>query len=109
MIKYNLHDSLIEKVDYLADNRRVEIRIELCNWQQSGYRDSEPEMLSIDMIFEEVERYELSLENYVFCSDEILNVVELDDQTIKIIFLTENGAEEMIIKAKKVSYIRNSD
>lgn len=47
MIKYGLHDSLIERVDYFADSDRLEVRIELCNWKQRGYNVSEPEMPNI--------------------------------------------------------------
>ena len=37
MLKYDLHDSLIEQVVYQDVHRRVEMRVKLCNWGQSGY------------------------------------------------------------------------
>lgn len=86
MIKYNLHDSLIEKIDYFAADRRVEIQIELCNWQQDGYKHSDLEIIGVYMIFDEVEKYELSLKSYEFCGNEILEVIEMDDNTMKIVF-----------------------
>lgn len=104
MIKYNLHDSLIEKIDYFTADRRVEIQIELCNWQQDGYKDSDPEIIGVYMIFDEVEKYELSLKSYEFCGNEILEVIEMDDNTMKIVFLTDDNAETIIIKAKRISF-----
>lgn len=109
MMKYDLHDSLIEKVQYFVDKKRVEIIIELCNWKQNGYKDTEPEMISICITFDEVERYESSIEDYVFCSNEILDVVKVDDQTIKIVFFADSDAEIIIVKAKKVFHTIISD
>ena len=105
MMKYDLHDSLIEKVIYFADERRLEMKIELCNWQQNGYKDSDPEMRNICIAFEGVEKYELSVGNYEFNSDEILDVVEIDNKTIKIVFLTENDAETLIVASEQIKYL----
>lgn len=86
MLKYNFHDSLIEDVNYIPNEAKLEIKIKLCNWMQSDYKDSDPEMLTMHMIFDGVEKFEMSTENYVFNSNEILDVIELDDRTVKIIF-----------------------
>ena len=104
MFKYNLHDSLIEKVDYSADCKDIIVRIQLCNWKQSNYVESDPEMLSLCMIFHEVEKYELSIDGYKFCSNEILDVIEVGDHTLKIVFLTEDNVATIEIRAKRVSY-----
>lgn len=37
-MKYDLHDSLIERADYFPGTGRAELKIRLCNWRQSGYR-----------------------------------------------------------------------
>lgn len=102
-MKYNFHDSLIEKADYLFSEKKVEIIIELCNWQQTDYKDSDPEMLTICMVFDGVEKYEISIENYKFDSNEILDFVELDDRTTKIVFLAENDAATITVVAGTVS------
>jgi hypothetical protein len=106
MLKLNLHDSLIEDVNYLPDKKRLEIMIELCNWQQSGHKDTDPEILDICLEFEEVERYEISVENHKFCGDEILQVTESENQTITIAFLTNNDVETIVVTAKQVKYTR---
>jgi len=46
----------------------------------------------------------MSTENYVFNSNEILDVIELDDRTVKIIFLTENDVKTIIVTAERVDY-----
>ena len=40
---YNLHDSLLEKVEYDSEKKIVEIMIDFCYWQQTGYNDNDPE------------------------------------------------------------------
>lgn len=104
MIKYNLHDSLIEKVNYFNNKKRLEISIKLCNWQQPSYKDSDPEMIEILMVFEEVEMFKLSIDCYEFDSNEILDVVCVDDRTTKVVFLTENDAETLTVTADKLSF-----
>lgn len=105
MIKYNLHDSLIEKVNYFSNKKRLEISIKLCNWQQPSYKDSDPEMIEILMVFEEVEKYKLSIDCYEFDSNEILDVVCVDDRTTKVVFLTENDAETLTVTADNLSFL----
>ena len=109
MIKYDLHDSLIESVHYFADQKRVEIQIELCNWRQIGYKDSDPEILDVSMIFDGVEKYELSLSDHVFCGNKILHVTEEGDNTIEIIFLTDVNPETITIKAQEISFRTNDE
>jgi len=41
MLKYNFHDSLIEDVNYIPNEAKLEIKIKLCNWMQSDYKDSD--------------------------------------------------------------------
>ncbi|MCM1045530.1 MAG: hypothetical protein NC417_08455 [Candidatus Gastranaerophilales bacterium] len=57
------------------------------------------------IIFDGVERYELSLCDYVFCGNEILHVYKMDEHTVKIVFLTDHDVETMVIKAKEVSHL----
>jgi len=68
---------------------------------QSDYKDSDPEMLTMHMIFDGVEKFEMSTENYVFNSNEILDVIELDDRTVKIIFLTEMMLKQLSLQPKE--------
>ena len=106
--EYYLHDSLIEEVLFLPDERRVEIRIELCNWLQQGYRESEPGMLDVCLVFEEVEGFSLSNEGYVFDYDEILEVREADDGAITIAYLAAGDVATIFIKGERVLFIKET-
>ncbi|MGG1763930.1 hypothetical protein ABDH58_14710, partial [Parageobacillus toebii] len=41
---YVLHDSFVEDIKYLINENKLELVIELCNWKQKFYTDTEPEM-----------------------------------------------------------------
>ncbi|MDR2493464.1 MAG: hypothetical protein LBD25_08430 [Coriobacteriales bacterium] len=104
MLKYDLHDSLIESVVFNAESKSLEIAIELCNWRQPDYQSGDPEMLCMRIIFEGVEKYELSIDDFEFDSNEILEVTYDDDRPTVLAFLTEQDAETIRIKAKSVWY-----
>jgi len=106
--EYYLHDSLIEEVLYLPAERRVEIRIELCNWLQLGYRESDPETLKVCLVFEGVEDFSLSNEGYVFDYDEILEVREADDGTVTIAYLAGSDVATISIKGERVLFIKET-
>ncbi|MDE6420413.1 MAG: hypothetical protein K2K87_07785 [Lachnospiraceae bacterium] len=103
-MKYDLHDSLIERADYFPETGRAELKIRLCNWRQSGYRDTDPEIVCMTMIFDAVEQFEVSVSGYAFCDNEILAVTEPDSHTVKFVFLADGDGETLTIKARKVSY-----
>lgn len=104
-LKYNLHDSLIEELNYNKDENRLEIKIELCNWKQIEYKDTEPELVDIRIVFDDIQQYEISVSNFIFDSNEILDVLNIDKNTIKIVFMAENDAETIIISAKNIYYV----
>lgn len=41
--KYNLHDSLLQKIELNHTKKTAKLTIDFCYWQQKGYRDEEPE------------------------------------------------------------------
>jgi len=104
MLKYYLHDSSIESVNYHEGQNRVEIKIYLCNWQQPGYVDSEPENSEVTMVFEGVERFEMSDAGYVFDGDEILDATQIDERTLKIVYLTLHDVGTILITADSIAF-----
>ncbi|MBA2874574.1 hypothetical protein HNR31_001344 [Anoxybacillus caldiproteolyticus] len=38
---YVLHDSFVEDIKYLINENKLELVIELCNWKQKFYTDTE--------------------------------------------------------------------
>ena len=105
MLNYELHDSLIEKILYSPDQKKVEIFVELCNWKQKDYKESEPEMLNMCILFEGVESFQLSNPDYKFDGNEILDVSETEDSTTKFSFLTEDDVETILIIAQKIECV----
>ncbi|MCL2137838.1 MAG: hypothetical protein FWH40_10060 [Coriobacteriia bacterium] len=106
--EYYLHDSLIDGVLFLPDEKRVEIRIELCNWMQPGFCETDPETLEVCMVFEGVEEFSLSLAGYVFDYDEILEVRGADDGTIVIAYLATRDVATISIKGERVMFIKET-
>ncbi len=104
MLKYNLHDSLIESVNYDFKNMMLDITIDLCNWLQDNYVESEPENIIIHMIFSNVISFDTKFLNFKFDSNEIIDVIEIDNNTIKIVFMGEKDIETFIISANKIMF-----
>jgi len=103
-IKYNLHDSLIESVVHDAINNNVIITIDLCNWLQSNYVEEEPENKIVHMIFEKIKQFDVRFEFYNFDSNEILEVIDIDDRTIKIVFMGKDDVDSIVISADNVKF-----
>lgn len=57
------------------------------------------------MIFEEVKNFELSIDNYEFNNNEILDVICINDRTTKIMFLTEKDVGTLTVTANKISFL----
>jgi hypothetical protein len=45
------HDSPVIDIQYLADKKQLILEIELCNYDQEGYEEGEPELLPGQLIF----------------------------------------------------------
>ena len=106
--KYDLHDSLIEDVNYFHNSKRLIFEIELCNWKQSSFQVGEPEMVKVLIIFTGVKKFVFDPESKVFQSDEILetNLIKNDDvdnETIKIVLNGEKDIKIIEIVANDVT------
>ncbi|ORX63528.1 hypothetical protein BCR32DRAFT_287691 [Anaeromyces robustus] len=103
-IKYNLHDSLIEKLSYDSLNKTAFLEIDLCNWMQNDYEKNQPENKIICIIFNEVSYIDPKYLNFDFDSNEILNVTNINDNTINIVFISDPDVCELTITAKSITY-----
>lgn len=56
--KYYFHDSMITNINYLAGEKILIILMDLCNWAQENYKEGEPELLKLEIIFEGIEEYD---------------------------------------------------
>lgn len=97
--KYDFHDSIIENIQYLKEKDEISMNVELCNWRQQWYKEYEPEMIKIKLIFSEVKKYETNKTLGTFINDEILKIELLENEfqnneAIKIVLL---GGEDVNI------------
>ncbi len=84
---YNLHDSLIEKVDYDEKNKIVTIIIDFCYWQQVGYTDDMPETGIIVVDFKNVSKFIFT--SYQINSDEIIDVTYDETNGLSLILMND--------------------
>ena len=49
--KYNLHDSLLEKIIVNADTKAIILHVDFCYWLQDSYKDGSPETGMIKITF----------------------------------------------------------
>jgi hypothetical protein len=46
-----LHDSVVDRLEYLPQEQKLILSIDLCNYMQEGYQESEPEHISGKLTF----------------------------------------------------------
>lgn len=100
---YNLHDSLLEKIDYDEETATVNLYVDFCYWQQNNYTDEMPETGNIVIKF--IGCTLLHYSPYQINSDEISKVVSnKENEIVLTVFndLSENYIE-IIINASSVS------
>ena len=56
--QYYFHDSMITNVSYSAETQRLIFIIEFCNWAQEWYKEGEPELLKMEIVFEGITDYD---------------------------------------------------
>ncbi|MFD1136550.1 hypothetical protein [Paenibacillus urinalis] len=88
---YDLHDSVVEDVEYWINEKKVQMKVELCLWKQSNYEDTEPEMQEGMLIFSDVDKFQIEPSSFLFNSNEILDIKIQD----------ENGEVEIILTGSK--------
>jgi hypothetical protein len=54
---FTLHDRVVNKVTSFPEEKRLKLEIELCNYDQRGFREGDPEMVSGSLVFSGVEEF----------------------------------------------------
>ena len=102
LAEYDFHDSLLEEVLYDKHGKKVLLRIDLCNWKQSWYNESDEETSMISMVFHNVS--DVVLPEHRLNSDEIIEFELLGDNGVRIVVFNdiEEATFETIIYAETV-------
>lgn len=100
--KYNLHDSLLESINYNKKDSTVTLEIDFCYWQQKNYTSIMQETGMIRLIFSNV--YEFNCTPFSINSDEIINVSSNSKDRLYIEFYNDvtNECHSACIAAKQV-------
>jgi len=56
--KYYFHDSMITNISYIESDHKLIISMEFCNWAQSWYKEGDPELVELKLIFYGIETYD---------------------------------------------------
>ncbi len=101
--KYNLHDSLLEKVDYDEKNKSVKLEIDFCYWQQLDYTDDMPETWIITIEFIGVNKFDFT--PYQINSDEIVEISHNEKNEIALTVMNDISGKymDLIIHADDVT------
>jgi len=95
---YTLFDSLVEDLEFDEVKKQLRMTLELCQWKQSFYVETEPEMQLGILVFSDVSFYKTEPHLFDLDSSEILEVDVLpfdgEGERIKIVL---NGLDDVII------------
>lgn len=103
-IKFNFHDSIIENIDYIHNKKELKLKIYLCNRKQKDYRNGDPEMIKLYLIFHDVKSFKTESSKDVYINGEIIEVKQIDSNTLKFIVLSDTDTKNITISAREVSY-----
>lgn len=68
--KYTFHDSYITKIEYIGAQKRLDMYMDFCTWNQSGYNESESELVYAKLSFDGIENYNGLMGDIVYYSIE---------------------------------------
>jgi hypothetical protein len=95
---YILFDSLVEDLEYNEVKKQLRVTLELCQWKQSFYVETEPEMQLGILFFSNVTFYKTEPHFFNLDSSEILEVdvppFDGKGERIKIVL---NGLDDVIV------------
>lgn len=77
---YNLHDSLLESVNYDKEKEIVTLEIDFGYWLQKNYTDDIPETGMITLIFSNVSKFDCA--SFSINSDEIINIENVSENEL---------------------------
>lgn len=106
---YEFHDSLINKIEFNKEKRTLSMNIELCNYEQRNYKESDDETSIVDFIFEGCDTYN-DLVGELDAYSILETVLNSDNQiTFNVMDDFSNEYYELHISAKKVEVITKTN
>lgn len=100
---YDLHDSVVENIEYLISEKKVLITLELCQWKQFNYDEAESEMQEGVLSFTDVELFVIEPFSFLINSSEILKTkIYPENRIIEIILLGEHDVGKVNLIAQDV-------
>lgn len=104
---YNLHDSLLESIEFNEKKNIVKLTIDYCYWQQEDYKEGKQETGIVYIIFSKVES--ISYDNYKISSDPIISCEEGEDGSFVMYIESEIKGEIQTISilAKQVEIMKD--
>lgn len=101
--RYDLHDSVIEDIEYISREMKLVITIELCRWRQLFYKSDEPEMETGLIVFLGVTYFQVEPNPLLIDSNEILDASFAPSENIvKIVFTNSDDIGIIMVKANSV-------
>ncbi|KAA9002079.1 hypothetical protein F4V43_13540 [Paenibacillus spiritus] len=98
-----MHDNIVEDIEYLLNENKVQIKLDLCQWKQANYDESEPEMQAGVLTFTDVGSFQIEPPKFMINSNEILEVKVQDDKgNIEIILAGNDDVGKVCIVAQDV-------
>ena len=95
----NFHDSCVNKITF--SNKTIIMNIDLCMWQQKGYKEGSPELKETDIIFFNVTNYNWDSDKSEDETDyDTILQVKADDNKIEIILEYEE-----VVNVSKISIL----
>ena len=95
----NFNDSCVNKIVFL--NEAVIMNIDLCMWKQKGYKEGDPELEEVDVVFFDVSNYNWNSDK----SEEEIDydtIIEIKVEGDKIEVILEN---EEVLETSEVSVL----
>lgn len=80
---YDLHDSAVNNIRYMPEQKEVVIELILSNWRQPTYVKGDAEFISGRLIFTNVKRYNINPDAHNFDEDEIISAKILPTENDK--------------------------
>lgn len=101
--KYNLHDSIIEAIEYIPGEMKIIINLELCNWKQSFYESFEPEMMAGLLVLLGVTYFQTEPNVLSIDGSEILDVCFMPaENAVKIVLTNLDDVGVIEVKADRI-------
>lgn len=87
--EYNLHDSLLEKIEFDSISKKLILEIDFCFWSQASYKEGEKENGIIQLCFSNVNNFTSEISEPD--SDSILEFNCTSNNHVKITVETDDG------------------